>query len=285
MRPAERVEDRLPEYLKFARELAIEAGKIALKHFRAGLTVECKTDGTPVTSADREVEWYIRAAINERYPYHGVLGEESGETNPAAPWRWIVDPIDGTQAFIHGVPLYTTLIALEHEGRSVLGVIHCPPLGETVAAAAGCGCFFDERPCRVSEVAELAQARVNVTDCAAFMKRAPKFATSLLRSARMCRGWGDGFGYLLLATGRAEVSIDCGVSLWDCAPLKPIVEEAGGVYGDFAGAPLTSTGTVLASNGLLHRQLLSLASLDTVGRNDDARGCGVVGGGGGQGCA
>jgi histidinol-phosphatase len=283
MRPEPDV-NQLTEYLSFAKDLAAQAGRLSLGYFRTVLAVEKKPDGTPVTSADREIEKHVRAIITREYPLHGLLGEEAGETTPGALWRWVVDPIDGTQAFIHGVPLFATLIALEHRGRSVLGVIHCPALSETVAAAIGCGCTFNDRPCRVSQVTELTEARVNVTDYGDLMKRSPRFAAALLSTARMCRGWGDAFSYLLVATGRAEIAVDSAVSIWDCAPLKPIIEEAGGIYTDFAGAPLTHTGTALASNGLLHAQVLNLAKLDhgdsdgAVGSRDPNIGAGVHGG-------
>lgn len=252
----------LNEYLEFAKALAIEAGRVTLKYFRRNVVVEYKSDTTPVTIADRETEQFMRSAIHQTYPQHGILGEEDGETNPGAQWRWILDPIDGTQAFIHGVPLYTILIALESAGESMLGVIHCPPLDETVAAAAGCGCTYNGRRSRVSQVNDLAQARINVTDYADFMRRSPRFATALLSKARMCRGWGDAYGYLLVASGRAEIGLDPVVSVWDCAPLRPIIEEAGGRYSDFKGLKTSQASTVLASNGHLHDQLLDLAGLD-----------------------
>jgi fructose-1,6-bisphosphatase/inositol monophosphatase family enzyme len=149
--------DELAEYLAFGKDLATEAGKVTLRYFRSDIAIDDKPDGTPVTIADRESERLIRRAINRRYPQHGILGEEYGESNPGTCRRWTVDPIDGTQAFIHGVPLCTVLIALHCDGESVLGVIHCPPLHETVAAAAGCGCIYNERPCEVSRVDDLAR--------------------------------------------------------------------------------------------------------------------------------
>jgi histidinol phosphatase-like enzyme (inositol monophosphatase family) len=253
---------KLKEYLDFAAALAEEAGQITLRYFRSGVAVETKSDASPVTIADRETEQFIRDRIIATYPDHGILGEEHGEVNAGARWRWIVDPIDGTQSFIHGVPLYTTLIALECSGDMVAGVIHCPPQAETVAAAVGYGCAWNGQPCRVSDTASLDEARLNVTDYADLLRRKPKFAAALLGRVRMARGWADAYSYLLVATGRADLAVDPVMSLWDCAPLKPIIEEAGGVYTDFDGAPSLHTGSSLASNGKLHAELLELARLD-----------------------
>lgn len=252
----------LKEYLDFASQLAVLGGEITLKHFRSPLVVDFKLDGSPVTHVDREVENFMVAQIKAKYPDHGVLGEEFGETNVNAPFRWIIDPIDGTQAFIHGVPLYTVLIGLEYEGDNVLGVIHCPTQGETVAAAINCGCALNGQACSVSSIAEVAQARLNVTDSADFIRRNPRFASALLSRVKMCRGWGDAYGYMQVATGRAEVALDASVAIWDCAALKPVMEEAGGRFTDFFGKQTIGSGTALASNALLHEELLGLAELD-----------------------
>src|SRR5688572_70395 len=139
----------LAAYLAFASSLARDAGPITLKYFRTPLAIELKQDQSPVTIADRETEQFMRARIHAQYPDHGILGEEFGEINPGARLRWIIDPIDGTQAFIHGIPLYTVLIALEIDGDAAVGVIHCPPLDETVAAATGLGCSYNNAPCQV----------------------------------------------------------------------------------------------------------------------------------------
>jgi histidinol phosphatase-like enzyme (inositol monophosphatase family) len=253
---------KLEEYLAFAVALAQEAGKIAMSYFRTELEVQSKADASPVTRADKETEQFIRAAIERQYPDHGILGEELGEVNAGARWRWIVDPIDGTQSFIHGVPLFTTLIGLECDGEPVLGVIHCPPQAETVAAAQGLGCRWNGQPCRVSAVADLAQARLNVTDYADLLRRNPKLATALLGGVRMARGWADAYSYLLVATGRAEIALDPGMSAWDCAPLKPIVEEAGGRYTDLMGIETIRGVGALATNGLLHDAVLAMARQD-----------------------
>lgn len=251
----------LAEYLAFASDLALQAGIITLKYFRKNVAVEYKSDASPVTVADRETELFIRGKLRERFPEHGIIGEEHGEVNSGAPWRWTIDPIDGTTAFVHGIPLYTVLLGLQHEGRSVLGVIHNPGLGETVAAAEGSGCRLNGQPCHVSSVADMRQARVMVTDAAELARRRPHFTAALLPQARMVRGWGDAYGYLLVASGRAEISLDPVLHIWDVVPLLPVIQEAGGRYTDFSGAAVAGSNG-LASNGLLHEYLLELTRLD-----------------------
>lgn len=253
---------QLAEYLKFARELAREAGRVTLKYYRRQLAIEEKSDASPVTIADRETEKFVREAIRRRYPDHGILGEEFGEENKGAPWRWIVDPIDGTQAFIHGVPLYTVLLALEFEGDSVVGVIHNPPQDETVAAATGLGCTYNGEPCHVSRNADLAKAWVHVTDYADLAKRRPKFCKALLEQTGFCRSWADAYGYLMVATGRADIMLDPVMSLWDNAALKPVILEAGGRFTDLQGNATIHSPSSLATNRILHDQVLDMVLLD-----------------------
>ena len=261
MSPKKRLH-KMQEYLDFATELAQEAGQITLRYFKQGVAVESKADESPVTIADRETELFLREKIAAKFPDHGILGEEYGETNPGARWRWILDPIDGTKAFVSGVPLYTVLIALECSGDSHLGVIHCPPQGETVAAATGYGCFWNGAPCRVSDQTDLARARVTTTDWRNLSKHRPQLCAALLDSTNQALGWGDGFGYMLVATGRADAMIDPQMTLWDAAPLHPIILEAGGQYTDLHGIPSIYTGHTLATNGHLHDALLELTKLD-----------------------
>ncbi len=254
--------NKIGEYLEFATGLAEEAGRITLKYFRQGAAVETKADQTPVTIADRETEQFLRDEIEGQYKEHGILGEEFGEHNTGARWRWIVDPIDGTQAFVQGLPLYTVLIALECNGEPHLGVIHNPVLGETVAAATGLGCRLNGEPCHVSDTADLGEAWIQTTDYAELTRRRPKLAAGLLGAGKWARTWADGYGYLLLATGRADVALDPIVNLWDVAPVKPIIEEAGGRFSDLDGHASIHNETALATNGKLHDQVLELARLD-----------------------
>lgn len=252
------MKERLGEYLDFARRLSEEAGKVTLNYFGKQIQVERKEDTSPVTIADKETERFIRKAIEETYPDHGILGEEHGEVVSKSPYKWIIDPIDGTKSFIHGIPLYTVLIALLREGEPVVGVIHNPPSGQTASAAAGLGCTLNGKRCGVSRVTGLGDARVQVTDPADLAQRYPKFAGRLFKEINFCRSWGDGYGYLMVASGMAEVMLDPILSPWDVAPLKVIITEAGGKMTDFAGRSPALCESAIAANEELHDKLLRL---------------------------
>jgi histidinol-phosphatase len=250
--------DDLESLRSFAEDVAVEAGKVTLKHFQKNIEIDKKEDGTPVTTADRKAEEYIRARIVAEFPSHSILGEEEGERPGRSTYRWIIDPIDGTQSFIRGIPLYTVLLALEYEREPQVGVIHVPPLGETVSAANGVGAFYNGTPCQVSTTEHLADAWVQVTDYAELSRRRPEFAKRLLTESYSCRAWGDAYGYLLVATGRVDVMIDPIMNIWDIAPLKPIITEAGGVFTDLDGIDNAMGTSALASNSMLHREIIDL---------------------------
>ena len=238
--------------LQAVAELARLAGDVAQAHFRTGVAVEIKGDGSPVTAADRAAETAARAWIRARFPDDGILGEEFGVERPDARRRWIMDPIDGTKSFVAGVPLWGTLVAVA-EGDTVLaGAAYFPPVGELVAAAPGEGCWWNDARCRVSDVARVEDATVLTTD--------ERFATEpargagwrrLAERARVARTWGDCFGYLLVATGRAEVMVDPVMSPWDSAALQPIVAEAGGRFTSWDGDGSAFAGSVIATNARL----------------------------------
>lgn len=238
--------------LAFATEVAQRAGKVTLDHFRRGVAVEWKRDGSPVTAADREAEACCRELIQRRFPDDGILGEEFGEKGAGAARRWILDPIDGTRSFVRGVPLYGVLVAVEIAGRATVGVAHFPALGETVAAALGEGCWRDGVRCRVSAVAELGQSLILTTDtelldgrgCGAGWRR-------LTGAAQIARTWGDCYGHALVATGRAEAMIDAALAPWDAAALLPIITEAGGAYGDWQGRRDHLGGSGISTNAIL----------------------------------
>jgi histidinol phosphatase-like enzyme (inositol monophosphatase family) len=245
--------------LEAVADVARLAGDIALSHFRTGVAVEWKGDGSPVTVADREAERAAREWVERRFPEDGILGEEHGETRPGAGRRWIVDPIDGTKSFVRGVPLWGTLVGVA-EGTSILaGAAYFPAVGEILAAAPGHGCWWNGSSCRVSTVALLRKATVLTTD-----DRFPDDEgrregwRALAGQAAVSRTWGDCFGYLLVATGRAEVMVDNKMNPWDAAALLPIISEAGGVFTDWTGARTAFGGSAIATNDELARDVRKL---------------------------
>ncbi len=236
-------------------EVARLAGDVALRHFREGVTVEWKEDRTPVTEADRHAERTARAWIEDRFPEDGILGEEFGETRAGAPRRWLLDPIDGTKTFIRGVPLWGTLVALMEGDRVLAGAAYFPPVQERLVAAPGAGAFWNGNRCQVSTVSDLASATFLATDTEfKDPKRAQRWRELTSRSL-LSRTWGDCFGYLLLATGRAEVMIDDVLSPWDAAALMPIIEEAGGVFTDWSGQRTCFGGSAIGTNRALDAQV------------------------------
>lgn len=244
------------EFLDFAVALAVEAGALTLGYYGRRVAHDAKGDGSPVTVADREAETLIRRRIAARYPEHGVLGEEFGESNPGARVRWILDPIDATRSFMRGVPLYGVLLGVEVDGVATVGVVHFPPLGETVAAGTGLGCTWNGEPCRVSEATRLEDALVLTTDPKT-VAGTPGWA-ELERRGGVVRTWGDCYGHALVATGRAEVMVDPIMNPWDSAPFLPIVTEAGGRFTSWDGVATIHGGSALSTNGPLHDEVLAL---------------------------
>jgi histidinol phosphatase-like enzyme (inositol monophosphatase family) len=248
----------LRDLLAVAQEAAWVGGRRTLAYFGTGTAAtEWKPDRTPVTLADREAEGLIRGVIARAFPDHAVLGEEDGETAGAAPVRWIVDPLDGTRTFVRGVPLYGTLVGVEVRAEPVVGVVYLPALDEMVAAARGGGCTWNGRPCRVSGAQHLEEALAVVTEERAARARSGAW-DRLVTGTAMQRTWADCYGYVLVATGRAEIALDPVVNVWDCAALLPIVEEAGGRFTDWAGRRTINGGEAVATNGVLHDQVLGL---------------------------
>jgi histidinol phosphatase-like enzyme (inositol monophosphatase family) len=250
--------------LEAAAELARLAGDVAMGHFRAGVAVETKGDGSPVTIADRAAERAAREWLARRFPGDGILGEEFGAEHDEAARRWILDPIDGTKSFVRGVPLWGTLVAVA-EGETVLaGAAYFPAAGELVAAAPGAGCWWNDARCRVSGVSRLEEATVLTTD--ERFRGQPGHREGWRRlsdRALVSRSWGDCSGYLLVATGRAEVMVDPRMSPWDSAALQPIITEAGGVFTDWAGAPTAFGGSAVATNGALAREVREILASRT----------------------
>ena len=249
--------------LAHAIEVAEAGGRETLRWFQADFAVERKGDGTPVTIADRTAEATMRARIAQIYPDHAIQGEEAGHSGDSdARVRWIVDPIDGTKSFVAGVPLYGTLVGIELDGEPVVGVIHHPALGDTVAAARGEGCTWNGRPCRVAADTALDEALLVVTDHLESEDRGRGFG-DLARQVRLVRTWADCYGYALVATGRAHIAIDPEMDVWDCAALLPIIEEAGGRFTTWDGERTIRGADAVATNGSLHPSVIEHLSRAT----------------------
>lgn len=253
--------DSLKREMEFARDLVVEAGEVTLRYFQRGVATEWKKDATPVTVADIEAENFIRQRLAAEFPLDGVLGEEKGEQTGSSGRVWIIDPIDGTKSFIQGVPLYGVLLALEDNGESVVGAIGLPGLDEVVFAARGEGCWWNDHRAKVSAVDVLSESCIAYTSFMSFETVSPQggaIRERLAKSARLLRGWGDAYGYALVATGRAEAMIDPIISPWDIAPMLPIMEEAGGRFSDWLGTRGGRVKNAVASNGRLHDDILAI---------------------------
>jgi histidinol phosphatase-like enzyme (inositol monophosphatase family) len=239
-----------------AEAVARVAGTVALAHYRAhretALVVETKGDGSPVTIADREAEHAARQWLATHFPDDGILGEEHGRLEGRSGRCWMIDPIDGTKSFVRGVPLWGTLVALVEGERVLAGAAYYPAVDELLVAAPGEGCWWNGRRAAVSAVGSLDAATVLITDDRTFPTAAQSAAwRRLADGARITRGWGDCYGYLLVATGRAEVMVDPIMNPWDAACFQPIITEAGGVFTDLTGRTTAFGGQVIATNAAL----------------------------------
>lgn len=251
---------QLRSALDFALEAAHLAGRLTLGYFQTGLKPERKSDNSPVTAADKAAEEKLRALIAAAYPDDGIIGEEFGRQAGTSGYTWVIDPIDGTKSFVCGVPLYGCLLArIDHDNRTQVGVAHYPALNETVYAGRGMGAYWNGRPARVSTTASLSDAVLLMSDVVGYAERGKGDAYQrLIAETYIQRTWGDSYGYMLVATGRADVMIDPIMWLWDCAPFGVILEEAGGTFTDWRGEPTISAGESIATNGVLLPTVLEI---------------------------
>ena len=255
----------------FALALATAASRETLKYFRTSeFQVERKSDRSPVTLADKQAEQIVRKMVGETYPMDSILGEEFGRVEGESEFEWIIDPIDGTKSFISGVPLYSTLVGMTVHGKPQIGVIAIPALGELVIAANGLGAWYGQSVSQVRDSKKVGLAKTFVSKQSQlsdglfvtsqadnFSRRSAMPAYHELESAAyVTRTWGDGYGYLLVATGRAEVMVDPIVNPWDVAAVAPVIQEAGGTFSSWSGLFDIRAGHCLASNGLVHEQAL-----------------------------
>jgi histidinol-phosphatase len=279
------LDDAIQTRWQHAWAIAWEGGRNTLKYFQQNdVGFQRKADKSPVTIADQETEQLLRRRIQERFPQDGILGEEFGTIEGTSGFRWILDPIDGTKAFIGGVPLYGTMVGLEYESRCVVGAIVIPALNEGIHACVGMGAWHyqgqvpqgsveavgtgdlpappvAERRAQVSGVNELKDALLAAAEPRSFQKRgALDTLLELDRNVYVSRNWGDCFGYLLVATGRVEVMIDPIMSVWDAAAVLPILTEAGGTFTDWNGVETVHHEEGIATNGRVLNDVLQITS-------------------------
>jgi histidinol phosphatase-like enzyme (inositol monophosphatase family) len=260
------IDQALQTRYEFAQEIAHEAGKRALQYFGdASLHVERKLDLSPVTRADREAERFLRDRIESTFPDDSITGEEFGVANRPGTFHWILDPIDGTKSFVTGVPLFGTLVAVQHGPDLVIGVIELPALHEAVYALLGTGAWHRRAdgpcvPAHVSQCRLLTEAVFLTSERSLFDARGSEHVYRRLESVcRITRTWGDCYGYALVATGRADVMVDPAMQVWDAAAVVPIIAEAGGSFSAWDGECRADGGDAIATaNESLLRDVLGI---------------------------
>lgn len=248
-----------------AVQVAQQAGAVGMKYFPDADSqafadkVEWKNDLSPVTLADREAEALLRSTLLKAFPNDGFLGEESGDQPGPSGYRWIIDPIDGTRSFVRGIPIWATLVGLEYKGEAIAGVAHIPPLGHTYRALRGDGAYRGDKRIHVSGVGAMKDAVMFYSSISWFVKagKRDEFLELATRTQRQ-RGFGDFYGFVLVAQGAGELMVEHGVHIWDIAAIQPIVEEAGGRFTDWNGERRLDRPDVIASNGKLHEETLRL---------------------------
>jgi histidinol phosphatase-like enzyme (inositol monophosphatase family) len=261
------LDQKMQGRLELAWKVACQAAEVTRGFFRSDrFQIERKNDRTPVTTADRQAELTARKMISGAFPADGILGEEYGEQPGQSEYRWIIDPIDGTKSFICGVPLYSTLLGLMRRDEPVAGIIAIPVLQEAAFGVHGGGCWYVEgnspwKQARVSSVSQLREGLFVSSQVDSFERRGAHQAYQRLQAtASITRTWGDGYGYLLVATGRAEAMVDPIVSPWDVAAIEPVVVEAGGRCTSWSGPFNLHAGELVGTNGQVHQEVLQLLS-------------------------
>jgi histidinol-phosphatase len=237
---------------------ARQAGQHALRYFDNNVTVESKADASPVTIADRESEDLLRKLLSAAFPHDGFLGEEYGETPGTSGYRWILDPIDGTRSFIRGVPLWATLVGLEYKDEQIAGIAEAPALGQSWRALRGDGAYRGDRRIHVTSCDKLADSVVYYSGLKWFKKAGVReHFGDLCDVTPIQRGFGDFYGFVLVAQGSGELMVEHGVHAWDVAALKPIIEEAGGRFSNWDGGVDIFKPDVVCSNGRVHDAALA----------------------------
>lgn len=247
--------------LALAHKMAAASGEVLKRYFRSSLSVERKADSSPVTRADREAEAVMRTLIETHFPEHGIIGEEMGEAFTGAAYQWVLDPIDGTRAFLAGYPTFTTLIALVQNGVPILGIIDQPISGERWVGMTGSVTKQGDSPLKVRGADMLGDAVLATTSIDYFTPSQAESFGKLRKNCANCALGGDAYAYAMLASGQVDVVVDAGLKPYDFCALVPVIQGAGGVITDWSGDPVTldSDGTLIASaNAQLHQQALAL---------------------------
>jgi histidinol-phosphatase len=245
--------------LQAALDAAEQAAIIARSLYQHNIEVRIKADKSPVTEADVRCELAIRAVIESRFPTHGFFGEETGSQRSGAEYLWLVDPIDGTKAFVREYPMFSTQIALMHKGEFIIGVSSAPVYGELAYAQKGCGAYLNGKPLAVSQISTLDAAALSSGNMKS-LATGPQWARygAMIAQANRIRGYGDFLHYHLLANGKIDAVIETDINILDIAACVAIVTEAGGRCTELDGAPITLNSTsVLASNGPMHAVVLA----------------------------
>jgi histidinol-phosphatase len=244
-------------FLSTALEAARAAADVIKRYYQRNLEVTIKSDKSPVTQADVETEQVIRSILSKKFPQHGFYGEETGQSALDAEYLWLVDPIDGTKAFVREYPMFSTQIALMHRGQLILGVSSAPVYGEVAYAEAGQGAWLNNQPIKVSDIDSIEGSAISAGNLKTLAKSSQWSSYGkLVARAHRIRGYGDFLHYHLLAAGKIDVVIESDVNILDIAALAVIVEAAGGTFTDLEGRALTlETTSVLASNGRLHEAI------------------------------
>jgi histidinol-phosphatase len=247
-----------------ALDAAQQAGQFALGYFDRGIAIEWKADHSPVTLADRGAEDIIRKALLGKFPADGFLGEESGDTPGSSGFRWIIDPIDGTRSFVRGIPLWATMIGLEYKGELIAGVVFLPAMKQVFHALRGHGAFRDDRCIHVSDINALDKAHVYYSSISWFTKAGhDRQFLELVKQTERQRGFGDFYGFMMVAQGSGEIMVEHGVHAWDVAAIEPIIAESGGKLTAWDGKLDIEKPDVLATNGLLHERALAIINHGT----------------------
>ena len=253
--------------LSVGRQAASAAAQLTLQYFQTDqFDVERKGDNSPVTIADKSAESLLRQEISAAFPDDAIVGEEHQDKPGTSGYQWILDPIDGTKSFISGVPLYGTLVGLLKDDEPVMGIIEIPGLDERVFAAKGEGAWHQrgsgqETRCQVAPIRSISDGVFLATAHRGFIERgggAEAVFHHFSNEAYIARTWGDCYGYLLVATGRAHLMIDPLMNIWDAAALLPVMTEAGGVFTDWNGQPTVSGGEGIATTTNLLPDVLKI---------------------------